>query len=131
MTVDWRDAVQRSDIEALDRQLAAGADINALDEHGQTALMNAARDGQAGVVSFLCERGANPDHHAKYGLTAVMLAVIRGHAAIVRILVTAGADLTCRGTGAPGFHQKTAADIARERGDEVSLRYLDEAAGPA
>ena len=116
---EWRVAVETADLAAIDAQLASGADINARDEHGQTALMNAARDGQTAVVRLLVERGADLDHHAKFGLTAVMLAVIRGHEDVVRVLVEAGADLTRVGTGAPGFHGKTAAVLARDRGDAV------------
>ena len=41
-----------------------------------------------------------------------MLAVIRNQPAIVRALVAAGADLMMRGTGAPGFHEKTALELA-------------------
>lgn len=117
MHKEWKAAVQSADLAAIDAQLASGADVNARDEHGQTALMNAARDGQASVVRLLAERGADLNHRAKYGLTAVMLAVIRGHAEVVRMLVEAGADLTPTGTGAPGFHGKTAEQLARERGE--------------
>ena len=48
-----------------------------------------------------------------------MLAVINGHVEIARRLVGAGADRTCRGSGAPGFAGKTAHDlaIAREQHD--------------
>ena len=116
MTTGWADAVRRGDLAAVRAQLAAGADIDARDAHGQTALMNAARDGQAALVDL--------NHHAKYGLTAVMIAVIRGHAEVVRILVEAGADLTPQGTGAPGFSGKTAEDLARERGDDTMIRLL-------
>jgi ankyrin repeat protein len=121
---EWKFAVETADLAAIDAQLASGADIDARDEHGQTALMNAARDGQASVVRLLVERRAGLNHHAKYGLTALMLAVIRGHAEVVRVLVEAGADLTVAGTGAPGFHGKTAAELARDRGDQVVLDLL-------
>ena len=125
MHKEWRVAVETADLAAIDAQLASGADIDARDEHGQTALMNAARDGQAPVVRLLAERGADLNHHAKYGLTAVMLAVIGGHAEVVRVLVAAGADLTLVGTGAPGFQGKTAGELARERGDAGVLAVLE------
>lgn len=121
---EWKVAVESAALVAIDTQLALGADINARDEHGQTALMTAARDGHASVVRFLAGRGADLNHHAKYGLTALMIAVIRGHAEVVRVLVEAGADLTPAGTGAPGFHGKTAAALARDRGDEAVLKLL-------
>ena len=124
MHKEWKAAVESAALVAIDTQLALGADINARDEHGQTALMNAARAGQASVVRLLAARGADLNHRAKYGLTALMLAVIRGHAEVVRVLLEAGADLTPTGTGAPGFDGKTAVALARDRGDEMVLNLL-------
>ena len=116
MTREWEQAVRRGDVECLRRLLMAGADPNARDRHGQTALMIAAHTGESRVVGFLLENGAALDHTAKYGLSALMLAVIAGHAEIVRALVEAGADRTLRGTGAPGFAGKTALELATARG---------------
>jgi hypothetical protein len=45
-----------------------------------------------------------------------MLALIAGHADVARLLAKVGADLSLRGTGAPGFVDKTAYDLALERG---------------
>jgi ankyrin repeat protein len=112
----WEEAVRRGDAAALDRLLAAGADVDAKDPHGQTGLMVAARDGRAAVVDLLVARGAALDHTAKYRLSALMLAVLNGHAGIARALVAAGADLSLRGSGAPGFDGLTAADLAARIG---------------
>jgi predicted PurR-regulated permease PerM len=127
MTTDWTSAVDREDLAAIERLLGAGADIDARDEHGQTALMNAARDGRTAVVRLLVHRGADLDHAAKYGLTALMLAVLRGHVEVVRILAEAGADRDRRGTGAPGFAGKTALDLAAglEHAEMVGLLERD------
>jgi ankyrin repeat protein len=125
MTDEWRAATAGGDLAAIDRLLSAGADVDARDEHGQTALMNAARDGQPDVVQLLIAHGADLNHRAKYNLTAVMLAVVRGHLHIVKLLVAAGADLSVRGAGAPGFHNQTAADLARARGDVRLAALLD------
>jgi ankyrin repeat protein len=126
MTDDWKAAVRAGDVARLEALAAAGADINALDEHGQTALMNAARDGRTDVVRWLIARGANLDHTAKFHLSALMLAVINGRDAIVGLLVDAGADRPIRGTGAPGFHDKTALDIARAGGRDIMVALLSE-----
>ena len=112
MTLEWEDAVRRGSIDELQRLLSAGADINARDRHGQTALMLAAVKGDTQVVGWLVEHGAALDHTGKYGLSALMLAVLNRHADIVRILADAGANLGLRGTGAPGFAEKTALDLA-------------------
>ncbi len=41
-----------------------------------------------------------------------MQAVVGGHVEIVRTVANAGANLSLRGTGAPGFAGKTALDLA-------------------
>ena len=124
MTQEWKAAVQRGSLAELERRAAAGADIDARDKHGQTALMLAAVDGHADVVDWLVARGAILDHTARYGLSALMLAVINGHVDIVRTLVRAGANLGMRGTGAPGFTDKTAMDLAIARGDREMVDVL-------
>ena len=103
------------DSEQLQRLLTSGSAIDARDAHGQTALMLAATNGFGPVVGWLVERGAALDHTAKYGLSALMLAVIRSHVDVVRMLANAGASLSPRGTGAPGFADKTALDLAIAR----------------
>lgn len=100
-------------------------DINARDGHGQTALMRAAQRGDIHVVRLLIHRGVDLNHCAKYHLTALMLAVVNGHGDVVRALVRAGADQTIRGTGAPGFHGKTARDLANARGDATVMEAFD------
>ena len=97
MTKEWKVATNTGDAELTRRLLDAGADINALDDHGQTALMNAAHNGHLEVVELLVKRGANLNHTAKYHLTALMLSVIARHAEVVRVLVQAGADTQRRG----------------------------------
>ena len=127
MTPEWKAAVRSDDVARLEVLLAAGADINALDEHGQTGLMIAARDGKTAAVRWLIEHGADLNHTAKYHLSALMLAVINGRDAIVGILVDAGADRSIQGSGAPGFERKTALDIARGGGREIMVALLEEA----
>ncbi len=78
--------------------------------------MLAAHAGHRAIVEALIAHRADLNVTAKYGLSALMLAVVAGHADIARLLAKAGADLTLRGTGAPGFAGKTAYDLAVERG---------------
>jgi ankyrin repeat protein len=127
---EWRAAIERADLVSLERMLDAGVDVNARDEHGQTALMNAARAGRTLVVRLLVDRGAGLNSAAKYGLTALMLAVVAGHVDVVRILVEAGADLQARGTGAPGFAGQTALDLAQAIGSQPMIEALRPASAP-
>lgn len=116
MDENWRQAAIGGDIGTIDTLIAAGADINARDKYGQTALMLAAPRGHDAVARRLIAAGADLDVTAKYGLSAVMLAVINHQPAIAEALAAAGADLDLRGTGDGGFYAKTAADLARENG---------------
>jgi uncharacterized protein len=131
MRPDWERAVRHDDVDTLARLLEEGADIDARDAHGQTGVMLAVSSGALGAVAFLVARGAALDHTAKYHLSALMLAVVRDEPAIVRILATAGADLSIRGSGAPGFHGKTALDLAEAAGRHEITAILREASrGP-
>ena len=124
MTTDWKAAISADDTTRLAELVAAGAEIDARDEHGQTALMVAARDGRTETVRWLVAQGADLNHRAKFNLSALMLAVINGRDAIVGILADAGADLTIRGTGAPGFAGKTALDIAEAANRVIMIALL-------
>ncbi len=112
MNTDWQQAVENGDVQRCEELIEAGADINTRDRYGQTALMIAARQGFTDIIQLLVGSGAELDHTAKHNLSALMLAVVNDHAAIVRILVQAGARTDLRGSGAPGFHDKTALDLA-------------------
>jgi ankyrin repeat protein len=74
-------------------------------------------------VRVLAARGADLNWRAKYNLTALMLAAIGNHAEVVRALLDAGADSSVEGSGAPGFHGKTALELAEAQGngDVVSV----------
>lgn len=116
MDPEFERAATAGDAAALKARLEAGADVNAKDRYGQSALMLAAHRGHLEAVATLLRQGANPDMTAKYGLSALMLAIVGGHEAVARALAQGGADRALRGTGAPGFTGKTAQDLARERG---------------
>ena len=108
----WEGAVTLGDVETVRQRLRAGADVNARDRHGQTALMLAAHRGYRDMVETLVEGGADLNVTAKYNLSALMLAITAGHVEVARVLARAGADLRIKGTGAPGFAGKTAHDLA-------------------
>lgn len=124
MTLQWQQAARRGDADALRALLAQGAAVDALDRHGQSALMLAARHGHLAAVQVLVAAGATLDITAKYGLSALMLAVVNGHDAVARALGAVGADRRLCGSGAPGFAGRTAADLAALRGLTTLAQYL-------
>jgi ankyrin repeat protein len=116
MIAVWEDAVKRNNVQRVIDLIENGADVNARDRYGQTALMLAAHNGYQEIVEILIAHRANLNITSKYGLSALMLAVVAEHAEVAHLLVKAGADVSLLGTGAPGFAGKTAYDLAVKRG---------------
>lgn len=116
MDLNWHKAIKDADLKEIRELIVGGADIDAKDRYGQTAIMLAARDGRPEIVELLIQHGAALNVTAKHNLSALMLAVVNRHVEVARLLARAGADLTIRGTGAPGFAGKTAHDLAAAQG---------------
>ncbi|MDH3240362.1 MAG: ankyrin repeat domain-containing protein [Alphaproteobacteria bacterium] len=125
MDEHWRKAAIEGDLATIDAQIEAGADVDAKDKFGQTALMLAAPRGHEAIVRRLIEAGADLNVTAKFGLSAVMLAVVNHRPVIAEALARAGADLRLRGKGEGGFYGKTAAELARENGQVELAGSLD------
>jgi len=87
----WRIA-ETERIDQVDILLENGADINASNEHGMTALMRATASGQVRMVSVLLAHGADPNASRNDKFTPLLLASFFGHEEIVKILVEHGAD---------------------------------------
>jgi ankyrin repeat protein len=122
MNQDWLLATNGGDVERTLELLHGGADVDALDRHGQTALMNAAHRGDTAMARALIASGAKLDHTAKFRLTAVMLAVIANRPQIVALLVSAGANLDIKGNR--GTFNCTPAEYAEANGQSQLLSIL-------
>lgn len=79
--------------EQLEDLLARGADINARDAHGITALVRAVYKGRLQMVRDLIDHGADLNATRDDGVTPLGLAAFFGHTDVVRVLVERGADL--------------------------------------
>jgi hypothetical protein len=93
----WRVA-GAGDVDLLEQVLARGADVNASDRTGVTALMRAAYHGKLEMVRALVEHGADFTATDSDGLTALMVAKHAGHEEIVNALVSWGAEESPRRT---------------------------------
>ena len=80
------------DGSALEAALEAGADADACDPRGVSALALAAGKGDLAAVEILLSRGAEVDRSSAVGNSALMAAAARGHLEVVKRLLEAGAD---------------------------------------
>ncbi|KPJ78243.1 MAG: hypothetical protein AMJ54_04525 [Deltaproteobacteria bacterium SG8_13] len=74
----------------------SGADVNAVDHHGLTPLMNTAGSGALDIAALLVTNGARVDAATEDGQTALMIAAGKGHRDITALLLEAGADPNAR-----------------------------------
>ena len=73
--------------------LKQGADINGVDQDGNTAFMLAARYGHPQTMGVLKSNGADVNQKNNQGQTALMMAVMQGRVQTARQLIKMGADL--------------------------------------
>ena len=109
---DLLDAARNGDVAAVTAAMEAGADVNAAQGDGMTALHWAAERGHADVARVLLDAGAAVDRGTRIGsYTPLHLASRRGNADMARTLLTAGADpgLATTSSGVTPLHLAAAA----------------------
>jgi len=89
-------AVGLADVRQVKNPLDKGANINAKNPDGLTALMVAAFNGHLDVVKQLVEKGADLNERANSGWTALMCAAVEGRTDVARFLLEKGADVNKR-----------------------------------
>jgi ankyrin repeat protein len=70
-----------------------GADVNAKDKEGNTALIYASARGYVDAVQYLLDQGAKTQAETSNGSTALQLAAGAGHVSILSLLLRYGADV--------------------------------------
>lgn len=86
------DAAERRDQTALRTLLKSGADVNATQVDGTTALHWAAYNDDAETATLLVKAGANTNAANRYGMPPLGVAATNGNAAVVKVLLDGGAD---------------------------------------
>ncbi|MBI2402184.1 MAG: ankyrin repeat domain-containing protein [Gemmatimonadetes bacterium] len=124
------DAAQRGDLETVRTLLQQGADVNAAQGDGMTALHWAAKNGDVAMLRVLLYAGANREAATRLGgYTPLHLASQEGASDAVRMLLEAGSNATAvTSTGASAIHfaaaagQPDAIKALLERGANVNAR---------
>lgn len=93
---DFINAVDKGDVAQVKAQLAAGADVNARNANGLTALQVAALHGNLDVVRILIDSNADVNAKTSTGVTAIMAASVSGNEELVKMLLAAKADVNAK-----------------------------------
>jgi len=117
-------AIQVGDTEAVKRVLAIGANVDALDESGETALMQAAHLGHLEIVRVLIAADADVNYRSERGWTALAKAAYNaemgtGFPPVIAALHEAGAPLDT-----PIFFGITPLMLAAGGGDADVVEWL-------
>jgi ankyrin repeat protein len=93
------DAAMAKDREAVKTLLKQGADVNAAQGDGMTALHWAAREGDVELAQMLLYAGANVKATTRLGgYTPLMMAAEQGNADVVKALIAGGSDVKAANT---------------------------------
>jgi hypothetical protein len=87
------EAASSEDEAAIRLLLEKGADIEAKNSNGWTALNIAIRNRHKAVIRLLLEKGTDIEAKNNNGWTALDIAVQNGHEAVIRLLSEEGADI--------------------------------------
>ena len=98
-----------------------GADIDAQNDVGRSALFYAALFGQKEAVEYLLEKGANANITTAQGKTPLMMAVQEGFVHVVKVLLKHNAEVDLKDR-----EGQTALSIAARHGQGAAARVLAE-----
>lgn len=120
-------AARNSNIAALSRLLAYGADINERDINGDTALHDAVDTQVLEIVDFLLAKGANPNAIDNWMTTPLIKACKTGQIEMAKLLLKYGADKDAKTSrGRAAIHE-----AARQGHLEVFVFLIDQGCDPS
>ncbi|MBN9104580.1 MAG: ankyrin repeat domain-containing protein [Propionibacteriaceae bacterium] len=122
---DWPTLAATAAPEAIRAALAGGAEIDATDTQGRTAILIAAKAGRLDVVRLLIDAGSDLDAQDQISLNPFLWGCISGSLELVQLMVAAGADLDRRtrfdGVGIHPPAEKGHLDVVRYLAEETDI----------
>ncbi len=109
-----------------------GADLNMVDEDGETALMYAVSGGHDDIVAYLLSKHADPDALSAHGDTALFYAALKDRAGAASLLLKKGAKSEARNANgatplivAASHGSKATAQLLIGSGADINARGAD------
>lgn len=94
---EFVNAAIQGNLDKVKTLIKNGANIDAIDNRGVTALIGASTSGKLEVVKYLITQGANINVTLKNnGINALMMASAGGHLEVVKFLVANGANINAK-----------------------------------
>ena len=126
-------ACKHGDIALAEEAIKNGADVNAKDKEGNTALIDAAgsiNKNNKEIVELLINSGADVNAKNNAGWTALMSAAFEGNKEIVETLIKAGADVNAKDSygdtalilAATNYGSKDVIEILIKAGADVNAK---------
>ena len=121
-------AAKTGDLQGLQKALAAGADVNARNEYGQTPLHRAASNKNPAVAALLIDRGADINARDKEGETALHRAASNKNPAVAALLIDRGANIEAQDSDITPLHMAAFSEnpdvvaLLIDRGADINAR---------
>lgn len=128
------DTTKQLQLAAVENSITTGADVNAMDSEGSTALHYVASEGSLEIAELLISKGANVDSMDNYHRTPLHSAIAGGQIKMATLLITSGANINANAKGYILTSGGTALDYASngiekikgEGGSEDLIQKLNE-----
>ena len=121
ITQKFLEAAEYGDVKVVEECLSEGGlDVDAQNQYGNTALIEAANHGDTDIVKLLMPSNPSLDLTSTGGRTALMCAAFKGHGEIVEILLKNGANVNMS-----DLDGENAKSLAKLRGNDDIVTLLE------
>ncbi|EDV26079.1 Myotrophin [Trichoplax sp. H2] len=108
-------AIKNGDLEAVKMTISSqNIDVNGQLQSGRMPLHYAADYGQAKVMDYLLDQGANINQLDKHGISPLLAAIWEGHTNCVKLLIDRGADKNAKAPSGNSYIQEAESQEIRQ-----------------